>query len=108
VTVAHGGTAMFTMTLTSKNQFSGNLSFIVSTVNGNGVFAPVLSFNPRSVILKANGSNSTRVTIQTTPSTSSGPWYAYVDATPVYGLNYYGGYGYAYSSYQTTVLVYVT
>ena len=108
VTVAHGGTATFTMTLTSKNQFSGNLSFIVGTVNGNGVFAPVLSFNPRSVTLKADGSNSTTITIQTTPYTSPGPWYAYVDVTPVYSLNYYGGYGYAYSSYQTPVLVLVT
>ena len=111
VTVAHGGTAMFTMTVTSKNQFSGNLSFIedrVINANGASAFPPTLSFNPQNVILRADGSNSTTVSIQTTPSTTLGRWFAYVDITPVYGVNYYGGYGYPYSSYQTTVEVYVT
>ena len=109
VTVAHGGTAMFTMTLTSKNQFSGNLSFVEDRViQVNGALPPTLSFNPQSVILRADGSSSTTVTIDAWPYTTLGPWYAYVDITPVYGLNYYGGYGYPYSSYQTTVEVDVT
>jgi hypothetical protein len=108
VTVAHGGTAVFTMTVTSKDQFFGNLSFIEDRViQVNGAFPPTLTFNSGSVILKADGTNSTMVTIQASPYTSLGPWYAYVDITPVYGLNYYGGYGYSYSSYQTTVEVYV-
>ena len=111
VTVAHGGTAMFTMTVTSKNQFFGNLSFIegrVINANGASAFPPTLSFNPQSVILKGDSTNSTVVTIQASSYTSLGRWFAYVDITPVYGVNYYGGYGYPYSSYQTTVEVYVT
>ena len=109
VTVVHGGTAMFTMTVTNKNQFSGNLSFIEDRViQVNGAFPPIFSFNPQSVILKADRTNSTTVTIHASSYTTFGPWFAYVDITPVYGVNYYGGYGYPYSSYQTTVEVYVT
>ena len=42
----------------------------------------------------ADGRNSTAVTIQASSYTTLGPWFAYVDITPVYGLNYYWGYGY--------------
>ena len=119
VTVAHGGTATFTMALTSYNRFSGNMSFATGQVsNPNTPFPPTpptLSFSPKSVILKAGGSNSTLVTIHASSNTALGSWQAQVFTTPVYGLWYYGGftpapYAYAngYSSYLTSMVVFVT
>ena len=96
VTVTQGGTATFTMTLTSYNPYSGNLSFATGQVSneyaGSPITPPTLSFSPRSVILKADGSNSTLVTIHAAPNTNLGSWRAQLFMTPVYGLWYYGGF----------------
>jgi hypothetical protein len=117
VTVAHGGSATFTMTLTSYNQFSGNLSFATGQVSdpyaAMPATPPTLSFSPRSVILKADGSNSTLVTIRASANTALGSWQAQVLTTPVYGLWNYGGFSIfagtiEYSSYLTSMIVYVT
>ncbi len=119
VTVTQDGTATFTMTLTSYNPYSGNLSFATGQVSneyaGSPITPPTLSFSPRSVILKADGSNSTLVTIHAAPNTNLGSWRAQLFMTPVYGLWYYGGFTPApyasangTSSYQKSTIVYVT
>jgi len=117
VTVAHGGTATFTMTLTSRNQFFGNLSFATGQISNpyaaNPATPPTLSFIPASVILKPDGSNSTVVTIRASPNTAIGSWQAQLLTTPVYGLWQYGGFSIfagsaEYSSYLTSMTVFVT
>jgi hypothetical protein len=117
VTVAHGGTATFTMTLTSRNQFSGNLSFATGQISNpyaaNPATPPTLSFSPASVILKPDGSNSTLVTIRASQNTALGSWQAQLITTPVYGLWHYGGFSIfagtiEYSSYLTSMIVFVT
>jgi len=117
VTVAHGGNATFTMTLTSRNQFFGNLSFATGQISNpyaaNPATPPTLSFSPASVILKPDGSNSTVVTIRASPNTALGSWQAQLLTTPVYGLWQYGGFSIfagsaEYSSYLTSMTVFVT
>jgi len=117
VTVAHGGAATFIMTLTSRNQFFGNLSFAAGKISNpyaaNPATLPILSFSPGSVILKADGSNSTLVTISTSQNTALGSWQAQLLTTPVYGLWHYGGFStfagtIEYSSYLTSMTVFVT
>jgi hypothetical protein len=65
--------------------------------------------------LKADGSNSTLVTIRASPNTALGSWQAQLLTTPVYGLWYYGGFtpapyanAVSTSSYLTSMIVFVT
>ncbi len=85
VTVAHGQNATFQLTLKSEHGFHGNVTF-----EGGGGFPFFL--NPRSLLIKADGSNSTTVTVETTSYTPPGSYYVWPVADPVYGLQFYGDY----------------
>jgi len=111
VTVARGGTAMFVMNVTSRYSFDGIVSFTTGQVlrGGGGLFPPSFSFSPQSVRLRPGGSNSTTVTVQVSQNTSTGSWYACLNVAPVIGLNHYGDFGLASSTYgASTVIIDVT
>jgi hypothetical protein len=84
VSVSHGQNATFLLTLRSLHGFRGNVTFSL----GGGLYAWL---NPRSVLVKSGGSNSTTVTIETT-GLSPGSYYVRPVADPVYSLQFYGDY----------------
>lgn len=92
--VMHGQNATFKLTLTSLNGFSGNVSFHLGVVQQsiNKSFTPSIYLNPRTLLLKAGGSNSTIVIVQTSPVQPAGKYSMQFYAIPVYGLRFYGDY----------------
>jgi hypothetical protein len=102
VSVNHGQNATFLLTLRSLHGFRGNVTFSL----GGGLYAWL---NPRSVLVKSGGSNSTTVTIETT-GLSPGSYYVRPVADPVYGLQFYGDYSGSplYQGNSTTIPISVT
>ena len=86
-----------TLTLRVMNQYSFGVTLrlatdlIFLTPNYNSTFAGI-SFDPPTVTVKAGGSNSTTVTVQTSPSQVPGNYEVGLDADPIYGLRFYGDY----------------
>ena len=91
VTIAPGSNANVTLTLVSIRKFSGNFSFIPGPVlRANATSKPTLSFSPLSVMLKADGSVATTITVQVSSTVSTGAYTAFWGMTQVYGLTSYG------------------
>ncbi len=103
-TITIGNSATLTLRVMNQNNFDVTLYFAKGmtwlTPNYNYTFAGI-SFNPRMVLVKAGGSNSTMVTVQTSPSQVPGNYELGLDANPIYGLRFYGDYG-ATASYSAT------
>jgi hypothetical protein len=103
-TVKIGNNATLTLRVMNQYSFSVTLYFATGltflTPNYNSTFAGI-SFNPPTVTVKAAGSNSTTVSLQTSPRQIPGNYEIGLDANPIYGLRFYGDYG-ATASYHGT------
>ncbi len=103
-TITIGNSATLTLRVMNQNNFDVTLyfakGFTFLTPNYNYTFAGI-SFNPPMVLVEAGGSNSTMVTVQTSPSQVPGNYELGLDANPIYGLRFYGDYG-ATASYSAT------
>jgi len=95
-TVTIGNNAALTFRVMNPYDFDVTLSFAEGltflTPNYNSTFTG-MSFNPPTVTVKPSGSNSTIVTVQTSPSQVPGNYEIGLDANPIYGLRFYGDYG---------------
>ncbi len=102
VTVTHGQNATFPLTVKSLHGFHGNVTFHL----GGGLYA---FLSPRSILIKAEGSNSTTVTVETIGYTP-GSYYVEPVADPVYGLQFYGDYSGSplYEGNSTTIPITIT
>ena len=95
-TITIGNSAMLTLRVMNQYSFDVTLQFAEGmtwlTPNYNFTFA-AMTFNPPTVALKAGGSNSTTVTVTTSPRQVPGNYEIGLDANPIYGLRFYGDYG---------------
>jgi hypothetical protein len=93
-TVAHGQNATLRLALKSLQSFPENVSFQLGFPGNtpNSSFTPSIYFKPRTLLLKPEGSNSTLVTIQVSPSQAPGDYKMVFYGVPVYGLGFYGDY----------------
>ena len=103
-TIAIGNSATLTLRVMNQYNFDVTLHFAKGmtwlTPNYNYTFAGI-SFNPPTVTLKGGSSNSTLVTVSTSPSQLPGNYEIGLDANPIYGLRFYGDYA-ATASYGAT------
>jgi hypothetical protein len=101
-TIKIGNSATLTLRVTNQYSFDVTLYFAKGdtwlTPNPNSTFTGI-TFNPYSVTVKAGSSNSTTVTVQTSPSQVPGNYEIGLDANPIYGLRFYGDFG-ATASYS--------
>lgn len=103
-TIRIGNSASLTLRVMNQYGFDVTLNFAKGmtwlTPNYNYTFAG-MTFNPPTVIVKAGNSNSTTVTVTTSPSQVLGNYEVELDANPIYGLRFYGDCG-ATPSYGAT------
>ena len=95
LTAKNGQNVTFTLTLSSQNEFEGNVTLQAAIPSANQTsyyFADIL-FQSRNLTLKPGGVNSTIVTIWPTGSQATGTYSLQLNADPVYGLSSYGDYG---------------
>jgi hypothetical protein len=90
-----GNSASLTLRVMNRYSFDVTLNFAKGmtwlTPNYNYTFG--MAFNPPTVIVKAGSSNSTTVTVTTSPGQVPGNYEVELDANPIYGMRFYGDYG---------------
>jgi hypothetical protein len=93
-TVARGHNATVILTVTSLHGFDGNLSFthIGFAYPSTGPWSGNLWVNPKSLMVRAGGSNSTVVTGEAYQNLPAGTWNVRLYADAEYGLRFYGDY----------------
>src|SRR3989442_3102775 len=88
-----GGSATLTVQASDPFGFDVTVSFGIGFVLPYTVFRAI-SISPASILVRAGGSNSTVVTFDASPGQTPGTYEVEIDATPVYGLRFYGDYAF--------------